>query len=57
MIELKPNESKKLTFIINEKTIEFFTANSIWDAEGGDFNVFVGGNSVETLKSDFEFLK
>lgn len=57
MIELQPNESKKVTFVINEKTIEFFTANSKWEAEEGDFKVFVGGNSAETLKSDFQFIK
>ena len=57
MIELQPNETKKVTFVINEKTIEFFTANSKWEAEAGDFKVFVGGNSVETLKGDFQFVK
>jgi beta-glucosidase len=57
MIELQPNETKKVTFTINEKTIEFFTANSKWEAEVGDFKVFVGGNSVDTLKGDFQFAK
>ncbi|OOG74095.1 beta-glucosidase BglX [Flavobacterium sp. A45] len=57
MIELQPDEVKKVTFVINEKTIEFFTANSKWEAEAGDFKVFVGGNSVETLKGDFQFVK
>jgi beta-glucosidase len=56
MIELQPNETKKVTFIINEKTIEFFTANNKWEAEKGDFNVFIGGNSVETVKGDFQYL-
>jgi beta-glucosidase len=57
IIELQPNETKKVTFTINEKTIEFFTANSKWEAEAGDFKVFVGGNSVDTLKGDFQFAK
>lgn len=57
MVELQPNETKRVTFIVNEKTIEFFTANSKWDAEEGDFNVFVGGNSAATLKDDFQFIK
>jgi beta-glucosidase len=57
MIELQPNESKKVSFIINKKTIEFFTANSKWEAEAGDFKVFVGGSSVETLEGDFQYLK
>ncbi len=57
MIELQPDETKKVTFTINEKTIEFFTANSKWEAEAGDFKVFIGGNSAETLKGDFQFVK
>lgn len=57
MIELQPNESKKVTFSINEKTIEFFTANSKWEAEAGEFKVFVGGSSVKTLQGDFQFIK
>ncbi|PKB15514.1 beta-glucosidase BglX [Flavobacterium sp. 5] len=57
MIELKPNETKRVTFEINEKTIEFFTANRKWEAETGDFKVFIGGNSVETLKGEFQFVK
>ena len=55
MIELKPNESKKVTFTINEKTIEYFTANKKWEAESGDFKVFVGTNSAETIEADFKF--
>lgn len=57
MIELQPNETKKVTFSINEKTIEFFTADSKWEAEAGDFKVFIGGNSAETLRGDFQFVK
>ncbi|PWA09318.1 beta-glucosidase BglX [Flavobacterium laiguense] len=57
MIELQPNETKKVTFAISEKTIEFFTANSKWEAEAGDFKVFIGGSSAETLKGDFQFIK
>jgi beta-glucosidase len=56
MIELKPGESKRVSFVINAKTIEFFTANSKWEAESGGFKVFVGGNSVQTLESDFQYL-
>ena len=55
MIELQPNESKKVVFAIDEKTIEFYTANSKWEAETGDFKVFVGGSSTQTLQADFQF--
>ncbi|WP_418262699.1 beta-glucosidase BglX [Flavobacterium faecale] len=56
MIELQPNESKKVSFVINKKSIEFFTANSKWEAEAGDFKVFVGGSSAQTLESNFQYL-
>lgn len=55
IIELKPNEQKTVTFTINEKTLEYFTANKKWEVEPGDFKVFVGGNSAETLEADFKF--
>jgi beta-glucosidase len=47
MIELKANETKEITFSIDNKTIEFYTAK--WEAEPGDFNVFVGGSSAKNI--------
>ena len=55
MIELQPNEMKEVTFEINEKTIEYFTANRKWEAEPGDFKVFIGGSSVTKLEGDFKY--
>jgi beta-glucosidase len=55
MVELQPNESKKITFTINEKTIEFFTANSKWESETGDFKVFIGGSSAANLEMNFHY--
>ncbi|MFV8367303.1 beta-glucosidase BglX [Flavobacterium sp. XS1P27] len=55
MIELQPNETKKVVFSIDEKTIEYFTANKKWEAEAGDFKVFIGGSSVTKLESDFQY--
>ena len=56
MVELKPNESKEVTFTINEKTLEFFTANSKWETEPGDFKVLIGGSSITTLEGSFQFI-
>jgi beta-glucosidase len=55
MIELQPNETKKVVFSIDEKTIEYFTANKKWEAEAGDFKVFIGGSSVTKLEGDFQY--
>jgi beta-glucosidase len=57
MVTLKAFESKTITFTINEETIAFYTANQKWEAEAGDFKVFVGGSSDKTLEANFEFLK
>lgn len=55
MVALNANETKTVTFTIDEKTIEFFTANGKWEAESGDFKVFVGGSSDKTLEDNFEY--
>lgn len=56
MVTFNANETKTITFTIDEKTIEYFTANSKWEAEAGDFKVFVGGSSDKTLEENFQFL-
>lgn len=55
MIQLKSGEQKIVSFTIDEKTIEFYTANGKWEAEPGDFKVFIGTNSAETLETNFKF--
>jgi beta-glucosidase len=55
LVELKPFETKTVNFMINEETIQFYTANSKWEAEKGEFKVFVGGNSEATLMADFQY--
>lgn len=57
LVELKPGEAKKVSFVVNKQTIEFFTANLKWESEAGEFKVFVGGSSASTLEKDFEYLK
>ncbi len=57
LVELQANESKKVTFTIDEKTIEYFTANRKWETEAGDFKVFVGGSSATVLEGSFQFVK
>jgi beta-glucosidase len=52
-IGLEPGTSKKVTFLIDESTLAFYTAQKNWEAELGDFEVMVGGNSVHLLKKSF----
>ena len=55
LIYLEPNETKKVTFIINEKMTDYFTVNRKWETEAGDFKVFVGTNSVEVMEANFKY--
>ncbi len=57
LVELEAGKSKKVSFIINEETIQFYTANKKWEAEPGQFKVFVGGSSITSLEANFSFEK
>ena len=57
MIELQPDQSQKVTFILNEETIAFYTANQVWEAEAGDFKIFIGTNAENTSESNFSYFK
>ena len=54
-IHLEAGETKTVSFTIDEKLISFFTKNKIWEAEPGDFKVFIGGNSVDVQESQFQY--
>ena len=53
LVNLKPGESKQVSFIIDSKTLEFYTSNNKWETESGDFKVFVGGSSITDLEANF----
>ncbi len=55
MIELQPNESKLVTFTLNEKMLQFFTVNRKWETEAGEFKVYIGTNSAETQEASFQY--
>ncbi|MFC2110258.1 fibronectin type III-like domain-contianing protein, partial [Bacteroidota bacterium] len=57
MVSLEPGETKEVSFVINKKTIEFYSANNIWESEIGDFKLFVGGSSKTVLEKDFSYSK
>jgi len=57
LVEIKAGQKKTVTFTIDEKTIEFYTANERWEAEPGDFRVFVGGSSATSLEAGFSYNK
>lgn len=55
LVQLGPFESKEITFVIDESTLKFYAANDKWETQPGDFKIFVGGNSVENIESNFQF--
>jgi beta-glucosidase len=55
LTEIKAGETKTVSFEIDEKTIEFYTANKKWEAESGDFKAFVGGDSMTKMEASFNF--
>ncbi|WP_417355255.1 beta-glucosidase BglX [Flavobacterium sp.] len=57
LVSINAGETKTVSFEIEEKTIEFYTANNKWEAEPGDFKVFVGGNSKASLEAGFTYSK
>jgi len=54
-IMLKPKETKTVSFTINKKTIAYFTAHKKWEAEPGQFKLYVGGNSDAKLSAGFMY--
>ncbi len=54
-IELNPGETKTVSFTIDEEMITFFTKNQKWEAEPGDFKVFIGTNSRDVQEASFNF--
>ena len=55
LVELNANEMKTVSFNIDKKTLEFFTANKKWETENGDFKVFIGGDSNASLEAGFKY--
>ncbi|HEY9184770.1 MAG TPA: beta-glucosidase BglX [Salegentibacter sp.] len=52
-VTLAPGESKSVNFTIDEEMLKFYNVNKRWEAEAGEFEVFVGGNSRDLQKAEF----
>ena len=52
-VELKAGESKEVTFELTADDLAFYGPSGEWAAEPGDFNVYVGTNSVDTQEGNF----
>ncbi|WP_116789307.1 beta-glucosidase BglX [Flavobacterium psychrotrophum] len=52
---IRAGQSKTVTFTIDEKLIEFYTANKKFEAEPGDFKLWIGGDSNTTMEASFTY--
>ncbi|NQX60491.1 glycoside hydrolase family 3 N-terminal domain-containing protein [Paenibacillus qinlingensis] len=55
-IYLKPEESREVRFAITEEDLKFYTANRRYEAEAGDFKVYVGPSSQVVKEANFELI-
>lgn len=57
LVELAPGETKTIEFIINEEMLKFYSAAQKWEAENGEFELMIGGNSKDIKSIKFNFSK
>lgn len=55
LIAIKAGQTKTVNFTIDEKLIEFYTANKKFEAEPGDFKLYIGGDSNATQETSFTY--
>jgi beta-glucosidase len=55
-ISLIPGESKKVVFTITEEDLKYYTADMSYQAEGGEFRVYIGTNSRVVEEASFELI-
>jgi beta-glucosidase len=52
-VELQPGESRVVSFTLTSDDLAFYTARGAWEAEPGDFEVFVGTSSADVQGARF----
>jgi beta-glucosidase len=55
-INLKPGESREVSFTIGIDDLKFYNSNLDFIAEPGDFKLFIGGNSRDVKEASFRLL-
>ncbi|MNJ51745.1 Periplasmic beta-glucosidase precursor [compost metagenome] len=56
-IHLQAGEKRKVCFTITEDMLKFHTKDMKYEAEEGNFEVYIGNNSENVLTSTFKFTK
>ncbi|MCG9970562.1 beta-glucosidase BglX [Christiangramia crocea] len=55
LVELQPGETKTVEFKIDEEMLKFYSASGKWEAENGEFELMLGGNSedIQSVKLNY----
>jgi beta-glucosidase len=53
LVELQPGETKQVSFTISNELLKFYNANKEWASEPGEFEVMIGGNSINLKTESF----
>ena len=48
-VEMNPHETRTVSFILDKKSFEVWSANKKYEVEESDVDIFVGGNPYELL--------
>ena len=56
-VHFKSHEIKKIEFIIEADMLKFWNSDLKYVVEEEEFNVFVGGDSVNVLKEQFKYIE
>ncbi len=56
-VELKPGESKVVTFAVTPEELKFYNYDLKYDWEAGDFEIMIGGNSRDVKKAKVNWSK
>jgi beta-glucosidase len=52
-IRLAPGAARTVEFTLTAEDLAFYSARERWEAEPGEFAVFVGTSSVDVIKEQF----
>lgn len=57
LVEIEPGQTKTVEFKISEEMLKFYTNSKTWEAEPGEFELMVGGNSEDLTSVKIEYNK
>lgn len=56
-VELKQGETRKITFVLNEKQLRYHHADLTFNSDAGAFRAYIGSNSRDVIELPFQLVK